>query len=116
MAAEDARQRALVLGLELVVELLVDPPADLVGQRLRVQAGRDRLHQPQDHPEVLHVGADGGADARVLDLDRDVAPVVEARAVDLPDRGGGDRDRVEGLEDVLELVAVLLLDDPASCP
>ena len=32
-----------------------------------------------------------GGDARVLDLDRDVAPVVQPRAVDLADRGGGDR-------------------------
>ena len=30
-------------------------------------------------------------DARVLDLDRDVAAVVQPRAVDLADRGGGDR-------------------------
>ena len=54
--------------------------------------------------------ADGGVDARVLDLDRDVLALV-ARAVDLADRGGGDRHGVEGLEDVVELVAVLLLED-----
>ena len=38
MAAEDPRQRALVLGLELVVELLLDPGADLLADRLRVHA------------------------------------------------------------------------------
>ena len=37
--------------------------------------GRDPLGEPQDQPEVLHVGADRGGDARVLDLDRDLAPV-----------------------------------------
>ena len=101
----------LVLGLELVVELLLDARADLGAQRLGVEARRDRLHEPQDHPEVLHVRAHGGVDARVLDLDRDVAPVVEARLVDLADRGGGDRDRVEGLEDLVDRLVVLLLDD-----
>src|SRR3954447_7376518 len=111
VAAVDPRERPLVLGLELVVELLVDPRADLGAHRLRVEPRRDRLHEPQDHPEVLHVGPYGRVDARVLDLDRDVAPVVEARAVDLADRGGGDRHGVEGLEDVLDLLAVLLLDD-----
>ena len=50
---------ALVLGLELVVELLADARADLLGGRLDVEPRRDALHQPQDHPEVLHVGADG---------------------------------------------------------
>ena len=96
--AVDARERALVLRLELVVELLVDPRADLVAHRLGIQARRDHLHEPQDDPEVLHVGADGLRDARVLHLDRDVAPVVQARLVDLADRGGRDRHRVEGLE------------------
>ena len=36
-----------------------------------------------------------GRDARVLDLDRDLAPVVQRRAVDLADRGGRDRLLVE---------------------
>ena len=111
VAAEDARQAPLVLGLELVVELLLDARADLGAQRLGVEARRDRLHEPQDHPEVLHVRAHRGVDARVLDLDRDVAPVVEARLVDLADRGGGDRHRVERLEDLVERLVVLLLDD-----
>ena len=38
VAAEDARQAPLVLGLELVVELLLDARADLGAQRLGVQA------------------------------------------------------------------------------
>ena len=69
--------------------------ADLLGGRLDVEPGRDLLHQPQDHPEVLHVGPDGLGDARVLHLDRDLAAVVQPRAVDLADRGGGDRLLVE---------------------
>ena len=38
VAAEQPRHRALVGGLELVVELLVDAQADLLGHRLRVEA------------------------------------------------------------------------------
>ncbi len=49
-------------------------------------------------------------DARVLHLDRDVAPVVQPRAVDLPDRGGGDRLGLERVEDVLDRLAELGLD------
>ena len=41
VAAEDARERALVLRLQLVVELLVDPQADLLGDRLDVEPRRD---------------------------------------------------------------------------
>ena len=95
MAAEDPGQRALVGRLELVVELVADPRADLLARGLDVQPGRDPLHQPQDDPQVLHVRPHGRGDARVLHLDRHLAPVVQARAVDLADRGGGDRLLVE---------------------
>ncbi len=95
VAAEDPRERALVLRLQLVVELLADARAELLGGRLDVEAGRDLLHQPQDHPEVLHVGPHRLGDARVLDLDRHLAAVGQAGAVDLADRGGGDRLLVE---------------------
>ena len=98
VAAEDAREPALVLRLELVVELVADARADLLGGGLDVEPRRDALHQPQDQPEVLHVGPHGLGDARVLDLDRDVAPVVQPRAVDLADRGRGDRVLVERVE------------------
>ena len=110
MAAVDPRQRALVLGLELVVELLVDPRADLLADRLRIHAGGDPLGQPQDQAQVLHVGPDRGGDPRVLDLDRDLAAVEQRRPVHLADRRRGDRLLVEVLEHVLEPLAELLLD------
>ena len=44
---------------------------------LTSRPGRDPLHQPQDDPEVLHVRPHRGGDARVLDLDRHVAAVVQ---------------------------------------
>ena len=102
VAAVDPRERALVLGLELVVELLLDPVPDLLADRLGVEPRRDPLGQPQDHAEVLQVGAHRRRDPRVLDLDRDVAAVVQPRTVDLPDRRGRDRLLVELLEDLIE--------------
>ena len=110
MAAEQAGEPALVLGLELVVELLVDPLADLVADRLDVHPRRDPLGEPQDQAQVLHVRTDRGADARVLDLDRDVAPVGQSRSVDLADRGGRDRLLVELVEHVADALVELLLD------
>src|SRR5579859_5963880 len=62
MAAEDPRQRPLVLGLQLVVELLGDPRPDLLADRLWIHSRRDPLGQPQDQPEVLHVGLYGYGD------------------------------------------------------
>ena len=61
MPAEDPRERTLVLRLELVVELLVDPQADLLGDGLHVEARRHPLDDAHDQPEVRHVGAHRGA-------------------------------------------------------
>ena len=49
-------------------------------------------------------------DAGILDLDGDLAAVVQARAVDLADRGGGDRLLVELLEDLAQRRLELGLD------
>ena len=110
VAAEDAGERALVLGLQLVVQLLVDARAHLVGDRLGVQARRHPAQQAHDQPQVGHVGAHGTGHARVLDLDRHVAAVVQLGAVDLPDRGGGDRLGVEGRELLVDRDLQLVLD------
>ena len=67
--------------------------------------------EPQDRPEVLHVGAHRSGDAGVLDLDRDVAPSSRRALVDLTDRRRGDRDRVEGREHAVDRLAELALDD-----
>ena len=48
MPAPGARERAVGLGLELVVELLGEALADLLRHRLRVHAGRQHLRHPQD--------------------------------------------------------------------
>ena len=91
VAAVRARDRALVLRLELVVELLGDPLAQLRVDRLDVQAGREPLDERQQQREVAQVGVDRLGDAGVLDLDRDRPPLVRHRAMDLADRGGRER-------------------------
>ena len=50
------------------------------------------------------------ADARVLDLDRHLAPVVQRRAVDLADRRRRDRLLVELLEDLVDRFFEVVLD------
>ena len=83
---------------------------DLAADRLRIHARGDALGKPQDQPEVLHVGAHGGGDARVLHLDRDIPPVLETGAVHLADRGGRDRLLVEALEHLVDRLVELVLD------
>ena len=53
VAPEDARQGALVLGLQLVVELLPDPLPDLSRDGLHVETGGHALEQAHDHVQVL---------------------------------------------------------------
>ena len=117
MDARDADERvsahqpldpALVLGLELVVELLADPLAHLRRQRLRVEARREPLDERQQQHRVAQVGLDRLGDPRVLDLDDDLVAVEGRRAVDLADRGGGERALVEVGEHLLERPAELL--------
>ena len=112
--AMGARDRAVVLRLELVVELLGDPLAQLGVDRLHVQAGRQPLDDRQQHREVAQVGVDRLGDARVLHLHRDLTPLARDRAVDLADRCRGEGVVLELREDrrrpVPELLAQQLLD------
>ena len=91
VVAVGARDRAVVLRLDLVVELLGDALAQLAVERLDVEPRREPLDQRQQQREVAQVGLDRLGDARVLDLDRDLVAVERDRAVDLADRGGGER-------------------------
>ena len=90
VVAVGAGEGALVLGLVLVVELLHDPLAQLLGDRLGVEAGGDRLGQAHDRAGVAQVGVERLGDPRVLDLHRDRAAVEQLGPVDLADRGGGE--------------------------
>ncbi len=114
MAAEGAFDGPVALRLELVVELLRDALADLSSDRLRVQPRRHPLDQPQDQVEVAEVDLDRLGHARVLDLDRDPIPVVGDGAVDLADRGGGERLRLELGEVVADPAPEVALDDLAD--
>ena len=75
VAAPGARHRAVVLRLDLVVELVADALAQLGGERLDVEPGREPLDEREQHLQVAQVGLDRLGDARVLDLDRDRAAV-----------------------------------------
>jgi hypothetical protein len=110
VAPVEAGERAVVRRLQLVVQLLDDARSDLLTDGLHVHLRGDPLCQAQQHPQVLHVGAHRVVDARVLDLDRDVAAVVEAAPVDLSDRGGGDGGGVELGERAIDGLAQVLLD------
>ena len=110
VVAPGARHRAMVLGLDLVVELVADPFAQLLRERLDVQAGGEPLDQRQQHLQVAQVGLDRLGDARVLDLDRDPLALGGRRAVDLADRGGGERVVLEVVEEVFDRLAQLRLE------
>ena len=113
VAAEGAVDAALVLRLDLVVELVGDPLAQLGEQRLGVHPRRHPLEQRDEQLHVAHVGLDRLGDPRVLDLDRDVVAVVRRRAVDLPDRRGRDRLLVELGEELGQRPAEVALGDLA---
>ena len=95
MPAHQPLDAALVLGLELVVELLPDPLAHLHGHRPRIQPRRQPLDQRQQQHRVAQVGLDRLRDPGVLDLHDHVVTVDGRRTVDLADRGRGERALVE---------------------
>ena len=110
MAPVLARQRAVIRGLELVVELLGDALGYLLGDLFGVEAGREAGGDPKHQPQVLQVGADDIFDAGVLHLDGHRASVVKPGAEHLADRCGGDRLFVELGERGAEAFAEILLD------
>ena len=111
MAAVSARDLALIGGLELVVELFDDPLAQLGQQSLSVDPGSEALEQRHQHLHVAHVGLDRLGNPGVLNLDRHLVAVVGCGAVDLPDRGGGDRFLVKAGEDCADRLAKVGFDD-----
>jgi hypothetical protein len=111
VAAPAARHRAVVLGLDLIVELVADPIAQLVGQRVDVEAGREPLDQREQQLRVAQVGIDRLGDAGILDLDRHGTAVGRRRAVDLADRGRRERFVLEVGEHALERDAELVFQE-----
>ena len=102
MAGEVGGELRLVGRLELVVELVAHPCAQLVDQALGVESLEDeRGAQSIERLGVVEVGLDRLGDARVLHLHRDLAPVVGDGPVHLADAGRGDRDLLPVEEDAL---------------
>ena len=108
MPAHQPLDAALVLGLELVVELLADPLAQLREQPFRVQSRGEPLDERQQQRRVAQVSLDRLRHPGVLDLHDDVVAVDRGGAVDLADRGRGKRTLVEVGEHALERAAELL--------
>ena len=78
-----------------VIELLGHPVPQLGQQRLGVQPGHERPEKPGEAAQLVEIADQRLAHARVLDLDRNLAPVVPHAPVHLADGGGGRRLVVE---------------------
>ena len=112
---EQPREAALLLRLDLVVELAGDPLAHLAQQRSSVATRRKTRDDRADEPDRPQVAVDRVADVRVLNLHRDVLAVTGVRAVDLTD--GSDREwlLVEGGKYILHARVEILLDHSSHC-
>ena len=113
VAGEVAVELLRVAPLEPVVELLADCAGELVDDLAHVDEveGADSLlDDSRGLVEEPEVGFDLLRRARPLHLDGDRVPVRQDGSVDLADRRGGDRDRVELDEEALDRLAELLLD------
>nr|WP_242343360.1 hypothetical protein [Anaeromyxobacter sp. SG22] len=110
MAFEARGEGRLVASLRDVIQLLEDPLPDLQRDPLGFDARGEQAHRSDDQREVREVGADRRRDVRVLHLHGHRRPVVEHAAMDLPDRGRGDRHGVDPVERVAQRPAQRALD------
>ena len=100
----------LVLGLKLVVQLLAQPVAELVGDRCGIDAREHHAKRREERVVCAQVRFDRVGNPRVLDLDGYRIAIVGERSMDLTDRRGCDRRRVPFGEEVAR-VTTKLLDD-----
>ena len=98
------------LRLEAEVQLLGEVVGEVGDDVLRGQpaAQLGQLDQLGAALEDLQIGGDAATDAGPLDLDDDLLAGVQGRVVHLRDRRRRERLLVEGLEQVLGLVAEVL--------
>jgi hypothetical protein len=87
-----------VAGLALVVELLAQPLAQLLGDLCRVDLGREAPLKPEDDAELAEVGLDRGLHVGILQLAGELRAVMGHRPVHLAERGGCGRRAVEAPE------------------
>ena len=77
--------------VELLAQTFVEFGVDRLGvDFLPHQIAGKRLQRAQQQFQVAEVLVDRRVDARVLNLDRDLRAVLQARAMDLAQRGGGE--------------------------
>src|SRR3546814_203879 len=98
------------VGLHRVVELLDQPGAQLLDERLRLEAGEQHADGGEQQAGVVEVGPDRVAHARVLHLHRHRPAVVGDGAVHLADRRRSYRLRVPLAAHVGGVGAELLAD------
>ena len=112
---EQPSEAALLLRLDLVVELIRDQLAHLAEQRSGVRTRREMREDRADEPDHPQVAVDRVRDVRVLNLHRDVLAVAGVRAVDLTE--GSDREwlLIERGEHILHANAEILLDHLSHC-
>ena len=96
-----------VPGLRKIIGLLMQLELGLLQQRREIHVLRHNARKSQERRNVVDVAVDAGAYARILDLYRQVAPVVRLCAMQLPDRGGRERADVEAREVLLPTNAPL---------
>jgi len=110
-------EAAHVVRLDREVDLLGQRLAELrdqPGGRVAAQLGDLRLGDLRHPLEDRQVGPDHPVEVRALDLEHDLLPALERRAVDLRDRGGRQRLLLELAEHVVDLSAELRLDQLAD--
>ncbi len=100
--------------LQLVVELLQQPLAQLDGELLDVEVRLQHFEQRRDPRQLAQVRAQRVARAGVLDLDGHLAPVVPHRPVHLADARRRGRGVVEGREPLAPLGPDLPLEHPVD--
>ena len=105
-------ERALVVGLQPVVQFHLGALDQLVDHALHVGAGGDLLEHTDHALHGFQVGTKRLIGAGVLNLDRDLAAVGPHRLVHLADAGRRHRGVIKGRESFAPLGAQLAVEHP----
>ena len=95
MIAQQRGIAAQLLGLAVIIRLFAQLLLRFVEQWRNVEAGGQQTGQAQQGGHVIDVGINAGGNAGILHLDRNHPPIGQLGTVHLPDRGGGNRRRLE---------------------
>ena len=114
MPVEPVGEAGHLRRLALVIGFLVQLPFGFGEQRCEVQFARQDARDTQQCSDIVDIGIDAFAHARVLNLDRQFAPVGQRGAVYLSDRCGGDRSGVEAREAATPVGSPFAVEDAAQ--